>query len=233
MFDLRLFGVSLIELNWLSMALRLLMAAACGGVLGIERTRRGRAAGMRTYALVCAGSALVMMTSQFINEAFRVSTDPGRMGAQVVSGIGFLCAGTILLTGHHKVMGLTTAAALWASACIGLAIGVGFYAGALVMYAIIMVMMVAFAGYRNRLGKTTAEMHLYVVLADTDATARLLTKLHDCGYEVSDLVEASADIIKGVGISCTLSAEKRVDRQLALHRVREVPGVLYTEEVSA
>ena len=231
MFTLTLFGISLIELNWLSMVVRLLLAAACGGILGIERKRRGRAAGMRTYALVCAGSALVMMTSQFINEAFNITTDPGRMGAQVVSGVGFLCAGTILLTGHHKLMGLTTAAALWAAACTGLAIGVGFYAGALVMFALIMIMMVAFAGYSNRLGKMTSEMHLYVVLTDADATARLLTKLHDCGYEVTDLVEATTEILKGVAISCTLSAEKRVDRQLALHRVREVPGVLYPEEV--
>lgn len=226
-----LFGVDMIDLNVFTVILRLLLATLFGCTLGIERTRKGRAAGMRTYALVCAGAALVMMTSQFINMISPVATDPGRMGAQVVSGIGFLCAGTILLTGHQKVTGLTTAAGLWASACIGLALGIGFYLGAFIMFIIILFIMIVFAGYRERLGKTISEQHLYIVTQSKEATAELLSRLNQDGYTVSNLLSAPTDVVAGVGFSCMLSAEKRVVRHVALQEIRNMPGVLYVEEV--
>lgn len=231
MFEWSLFGVNMLELNVFTAFLRLILATSFGCALGIERTRRGRAAGMRTYALVCAGAALVMMTSEFINATSAVSTDPGRMGAQVVSGIGFLCAGTILLTGHQKVTGLTTAAGLWASACVGLALGIGFYLGAFIMFFIILFLLIAFAGYRDRLGKTISEQHLYIVAQSKEATAELLASLHQKGYIVSDLLSAPADVVAGVGFTCVLRAEKRVNRRASLKEIRNLPGILYVEEV--
>lgn len=108
---------------------RLLLAMLCGGIIGMERGVKGRAAGFRTYMLVCVGAALMMITNLEITKDF--NTDPARLGAQVISGTGFLGAGTIIVTQQNHVIGLTTAAGLWASACMGLAIGVGFYEGAL------------------------------------------------------------------------------------------------------
>jgi len=103
-----------------------------GGLIGLEREIGNRPAGFRTHTLVCMGSVLVMLTSEYMFNAYSNVTfpDPGRLGAQVISGIGFLGAGTILKDGS-RVRGLTTAASLWVVACIGLAIGVGFYWGAL------------------------------------------------------------------------------------------------------
>lgn len=112
-------------------AARILLACVLGGIIGYEREHTNRPAGFRTHILVCAGAALVMLTGEFIHLKFGGGTDPARIGAQVVSGIGFLGAGTILRSGFH-VKGLTTAASLWAVSCVGLACGIGFYAGAVI-----------------------------------------------------------------------------------------------------
>ncbi len=119
------------ELNILSIAFRIVLAIVIGGVMGMERGRKNRPAGLRTYILVCLGATLVMMTNQYVYQQFNAS-DPVRLGAQVISGIGFLGAGTIIVTGKSQIKGLTTAAGLWTAACSGLAIGIGFYEGALI-----------------------------------------------------------------------------------------------------
>ena len=120
------------EITWMSILVRTVLSMIFGGLLGLERGRKHHPAGFRTYMLVCFGATLVMMTNQYTLRYFHTTGDPVRMGAQVISGIGFLCAGSIMVTGRHQVKGLTTAAGLWASACIGLAIGCGFYSGAII-----------------------------------------------------------------------------------------------------
>lgn len=116
------------ELNMISIMLRFLVCIVCGGVIGIEREWKHRTAGFKTHILVCLGAAVCMMTGQYVLAYFKVaSIDPARIGAQVVSGIGFLGVGTIIVTKNAKVKGLTTAAGLWVSACIGLAVGIGFF----------------------------------------------------------------------------------------------------------
>jgi putative Mg2+ transporter-C (MgtC) family protein len=108
--------------------LRLAMAMALGGLIGLERETEGKPAGLRTHALVCLGSALFMLISVKSPEFFpgAQTVDPGRIAAGVVTGIGFLGAGTIIRAGGD-VKGLTTAASIWAVAAIGLAVGVGYY----------------------------------------------------------------------------------------------------------
>lgn len=116
------------EITLGAVVLRIIMAEILGGVIGSERGRMNRPAGMRTYMLVSIGSCVVMLINQYAYQVYGVG-DPVRLGAQVVSGIGFLGAGTIIVTTHNQIKGLTTAAGLWASACIGLAIGIGFIRG--------------------------------------------------------------------------------------------------------
>ena len=118
------------DLNLISMLLRVFLSVLIGGILGMERGTKNRPAGLRTYILVCLGSALVMMTNQYVYITYQTG-DPVRLGAQVISGVGFLGAGTIVLTRRNKIMGITTAAGLWTAACSGLAIGIGFYEGAI------------------------------------------------------------------------------------------------------
>ena len=124
------------DLNILSIFVRLLLAMAFGGTIGFERGIRQRAAGLRTHMLLAVGAASTMLVSQYMYASYGVG-DPARLSAQVISGIGFLGAGTIIVTRRNQVKGLTTAATLWVTACMGLAVGVGFYACALIMYLIL------------------------------------------------------------------------------------------------
>lgn len=119
-------------------AIKMVLAVIFSGVIGYEREHSHRPAGFRTHILVAVGAALVMMTSKFVFQEYEglTSFDPTRLGAQVISGIGFLGAGTILREGF-SVKGLTTAASLWAVSCIGLAVGAGYYIGALVTTLVI------------------------------------------------------------------------------------------------
>ena len=111
------------EITYGTIFFRLFLSIVIGGVLGLERGRKSRPAGLRTYILVCLGSTVVMMTNQYVSQCMNTG-DPVRMGAQVLSGIGFIGAGSIMKTGRNQVRGITTAAGLWAAACIGLTIGI-------------------------------------------------------------------------------------------------------------
>lgn len=128
--------------------LKIVLAVILGGLIGIERESINRPAGFRTHILVCVGSALVMETSEYIFRAYNglVNIDPSRLGAQVISGIGFLGAGTIIRDGV-TVKGLTTAASLWTVSCIGLTIGAGFYSGAIITSIIVYFVLIYFGDF--------------------------------------------------------------------------------------
>lgn len=126
--------------------LRLALACLLGGLIGMERERNRHPAGLRTHILVCIGATLVMLCNIFIFERYKnvANVDPARLGAQVISGIGFLGAGTIIKEGL-SVRGLTTAASLWVVGCLGVAIGLGFYAGAIVTTSFILIILMIFS----------------------------------------------------------------------------------------
>ncbi|MCM3060921.1 MgtC/SapB family protein, partial [Bacillus subtilis] len=132
-------------LSNLELVMRLVLAAALGSVIGFERERLSWAAGLRTHMLVCVGSTLIMIVSAFgfadvLGTSDHVVLDPSRIAAQVVSGIGFLGAGSILLRGEI-VRGLTTAASLWSVAAIGLAVGGGLYVASISATIIILIIL--------------------------------------------------------------------------------------------
>lgn len=133
----------MLSITYLEMALRLLLALALGGIVGYEREKHKRPAGFRTHILVCVGSALIMQVSAygFAEGAAGAFYDPGRIAAQVVTGVGFLGAGTILRHGN-TITGLTTAASLWIVSGIGLAVGIGYYAGALMTTLMVLISLI-------------------------------------------------------------------------------------------
>ena len=120
------------DMSFLAVTVRLALAVICGGIIGLEREYKRRPAGFRTHILICLGAAMTTLTSQYLCLEMHFYTDVGRLGAQVIAGIGFIGAGTIIVTKRKQVKGLTTAAGLWASACLGLAIGAGFYSCAFI-----------------------------------------------------------------------------------------------------
>ena len=135
------------DLSLLSVLVRLVLAVVCGGAIGIEREHKRRPAGFRTHILICLGAAMTTMTSEFLFLNMHLYTDIARLGAQVIAGIGFIGAGTIIVTKRRQVKGLTTAAGLWTCAVIGLATGAGYYEAAVVVTAAILIAAIFFSKF--------------------------------------------------------------------------------------
>ena len=221
----------LLELNEWSILLRLALAVICSGVLGLERTRKRRPAGLRTYMLVCIGAAVSMMTAQFMSQNF--GGDPGRFPAQVISGIGFLGAGTIMVTRYYRIKGLTTAAGLWAAACMGLAIGIGFYFGAIVI-CLALIFVMAFADkFENRYTQKLHKLHLYIIFSSVTSLRPFIKALRAQNIELSDVETTKSENKEGIGLFCLLKFPDNLDRKEALILVEAYEGVLFVEEIDS
>ncbi len=173
------------EINLFSSAVRIGLSVICGGVLGIERGRANQSAGMRTYILVCLGATLVMLTGQYMFDKFSTG-DPARLGAQVISGIGFLGAGSIIVEGKTKVRGLTTAAGLWTAACIGLAIGIGFYSGGVLATGVVYVVISKFKSISDHFTHNDMILRLYVEFDEMSDLQPLHAALESFGLQILD-----------------------------------------------
>lgn len=222
------------ELTLLSITLRLLIAALCGGLIGVERGRKRHAAGLRTHAVVCIGAACVMMVNQYITLMFQPDGDPARMGAQVISGIGFLGAGSIIVTGRQqgqRVKGLTTAAGLWASACMGLAVGIGFYEGALVMFLLLILVIAALNHMDETYIKSPASVQLYLELQPDLPLSAVLEPLRAQGWRMTSLLQQEEHAGR---ITILLDIQQEGRRQSAeqlLCSVRSVEGVFWADQL--
>ncbi len=202
-------------------ALRLLLALVCGALIGLERERGHRPAGLRTHTLVCVGSCLVMFCSFWAVEKYGSGGDPLRMGAQVISGIGFLGAGTIIKAGRD-VRGLTTAACLWIVACIGLAIGAGYYIGSVMATALTLGTLYVFKLAERRMDYTLFELHLRA-RNEPDAPAAITSAIQAMGVEVLHfLVEQDRDMLR-ISMTVHLIHVKRVE---FIGKLMNLPGVL-------
>lgn len=186
------------ELNIYSMMLRVLLAMFIGGMVGLDRERKGRPAGFRTYMLVALGSSLTVMLGQYLSimmngpwlpmsQEVGVKTDVVRFSAQVINGIGFLGAGTILVTGRQEVKGLTTAAALWASACIGIAVGAGFYECVIVGFVLILVSMKLLPKIEDYIVSKALNLTFYVELDTIENLGAIITKLKKEKIKIYDV----------------------------------------------
>ena len=208
------------------------MAIVLGGMIGMERGLKNRPAGLRTYMLVCLGACIVMLTNQYVYEAFGVG-DPVRMGAQVVSGIGFLGAGTIIVTARNQIKGLTTAAGLWASACVGLALGIGLYAVSIMGSVAIFVILTLLHELDFRMRRSTKQVEVYVELKHNVAVGQFLDFVRDRQYEPSNLqilLENTSD--NGIlAFSVTLKGQKNCNHDDIVTTVKTMPGIGYVEEL--
>ena len=166
----RAFIDAMAEWNSVAICGRLALAILTGTVIGIDRGLKRRGAGIKTHALVCLGSALVMLTSEYMSMNFDQKADLARLGAQVISGVGFLGVGTILVTEKQRVRGLTTAAGLWACACVGLAIGIGFVEGA--VYTLMFIVVVLRLLNKIDIGLFLQEMRSRNVKTETVETTK-------------------------------------------------------------
>lgn len=223
------------ELNTVSIITRMLFAVICGGIIGLERGRRNRPAGLRTHMLVCLGSALVMMINQYIIVNINAAADPARLGAQVISGIGFLGAGTIIVTDRRQVRGLTTAAGLWASACMGLAIGVGFYLGAIIGFLCILLIITSLNRFDKYLRHNSKYLALYIEFADIEYLGKFIDYMKTGAYHIDDLeIARSGSDVTDKKISAAIvdiSLARKMPHVAVITELSKLDGVRSVEEL--
>lgn len=211
---------------------KILLALVCAGVIGLERGRKKRPAGFRTYMLVCVGATLVMMTNEYLCEVYGTG-DVARLGAQVINGIGFLGAGTIITTGHNRVKGLTTAAGLWAAACIGLAIGSGYYEGAILGTLAIVLVMVVLHNFDRRLTNNTRAIILYVEFTKMSVLRSLIAYSRENNITVEDVEVEQPSNTMGAKMAAivTLRLPSKENHLVVIEKMSTLDGVSFIEEI--
>lgn len=212
---------------YLIITVRLVLACILGGIIGYERENMRRPAGFRTHILVCVGAALVMVTSEFIFQRYKgvANIDPARLGAQVISGIGFLGAGTIIRQGF-SVKGLTTAASLWAVSCVGIAAGIGFYEGAIASTLIIYITLLLLKRWEDGFPGKAHSRVLYIQSADSVGPigeySAILKKFNITvrNIEFSNNAEENNILIK-----YSVFVPRKLKREAVIDEIRKIAGV--------
>lgn len=220
------------ELSMFSLCFRIFAAIILGGIIGIERGMKNRPAGLRTYMLVSLGACIVMMTNQYVYQVYHTG-DLVRMGAQVVSGIGFLGAGTIIVTSRNQIKGLTTAAGLWAAACVGLAIGIGLYEVAVVGSVMIWVILTILHKLDFVTRHRTNMVEAYVELNKKTPLGDFLRYARENHIEPSNVQMEHDNVVanNSVAFAVTLKGQKKQGHDVILSIMRKMKGVSYIEEL--
>lgn len=220
------------EWSLLSMFLRLLSALLAGTIIGIDRSMKRRGAGIKTHVIVCLGASIVMMTSQYMMQVYPDAADLGRMGAQVISGVGFLGVGTIIVTGRNQVKGLTTAAGLWTCACVGLAAGIGYIEGVLLCLVFVMFTFRVLNSFDYMLQKNSKVFDVYLEFFNNKSVIRFKEQLHATGFKLS-VFDLTKSKIKGEGPSAiaTIEVEDKRKRAMLVEILRNMEGVKFAEEL--
>lgn len=211
-------------MEW-NIVLRLLVAMFLGGIIGLERELVNRPAGFRTHTLVCLGSALIMITGESLLHKYHhlANVDPARLSAAVVSGIGFLGAGTIMKDGH-RIEGLTTAASLWVVGCIGLAIGAGFYLGGITAFILASITLVSLRRFDRLFNRKAGLVNIGMTILDrpgqlakvTNVMGKFKVQIRDV-----DIVSADDDLMEVV---FTVSLPPVVDKSALMAELKRVEG---------
>lgn len=212
--------------------LRFALALLCGGIIGLERESKRRSAGFRTHTLVCIGATLTTLVGLYIYKS-GLSTDPTRLGAQVISGMGFIGAGTIIVTTRRQVKGLTTAAGLWTSAIIGLAIGAGYYEAALIGVALVLLAALVLSRLEYFIMSSAKRMNIYVEFDSAGMLDRLVERLEGKGIRVIDIEFTKQRTVSGERCSAvlTLIFKKRQKHENILSEMTQFDGVYSVEEL--
>ena len=213
--------------------IRLLFSLAVGMIIGIDRAMKRRSAGVKTHVLVCMGSALVMLTSEYLMRTFPdAKADLTRMGAQVISGVGFLGVGTIMITGRNQVRGLTTAACLWICACVGLAAGAGFVEGATYILILIIVTLKFLSKVDMMVHERANVFSFYLEFNANKSVAGFMDEMRAMDIRISAF-DVTKSKLKGDGPSAVMTLEvkdKRLKKTL-LHDIQMMEHVRYVEEL--
>ena len=232
------------ELNMCSMMLRVVLAMLVGGIVGFEREKKGRPAGFRTYMLVAVGATLTVILSQYldfmlntrwanVSQEIGIKTDLSRFGAQVINGVGFLGAGTIIVTGKQELKGLTTAAGLWASACMGIAIGAGFYECMVMGTLLIIFSMKLLPLIETVVMRRARNMSIYVGMDRMENLGSVVAYLKASGIKIFDveIEKSAAEHLEKVNALFSIRLPKQFKHTEVLAKIATMDGILAIEEV--
>lgn len=232
------------ELNMVSMLLRICCAALAGGLIGSEREKRRRPAGFRTYMLVSMGAALTIILGQYLEimmgsfwadaaAIVGIRTDTSRFGAQVINGVGFLGAGTIIVTARQEIKGLTTAAGLWGSACMGLAAGAGFYECVAVCTLLMFIIMHFMPQFESVILANAKSFNLYVEMDSVKNLGLLINKIKSEGisFHNMDMSKDQQSKATQINVLMNLRLPKRRSHTEVMAVLSTVEGIISMEEV--
>lgn len=220
------------EFTGISIAIRLVLATLFGGIIGMEREAKGHSAGFRTFTLVCLGSAVSTIVNIYLFQITQ-SADVSRIPAGVVSGIGFLGVGTIIVTRKNTVRGLTTAASLWVTACLGLALGAGMIATSTLTFVLILFTI----GVLQRLGRYIAgrnrDISLYIEMEKDKDIDDLIKFIRSKGYGISTMEKKREKVSKNIDLTIMMEIDlkKKMSHSEVINELSNLDCVYYIEEV--
>lgn len=217
------------DISTVSVMVRLFVAVLCGGFIGIEREHKRRPAGFRTHILVCLGSAMTTLTSQYLLTELGLFNDISRLGAGVIAGMGFLGAGTIIVTKRRQVKGLTTAAGLWTCAIIGLAIGAGYFELGIIATVVILLAEMFFSRFEYWMLSNSKNLNIYVEYNGSENLDNIIRMIK--GYRI---VIIDLEITKSGNNSCaifSLQLPKKFSHDKIMTAISTSEGVVSVEEL--
>src|SRR5699024_33450 len=225
------------ELDFITIILRMVFAIVAGGIIGVDRGIKNEAAGLRTHTLVSLGTTIIMMTNIYLYEVYSdANIDPTRMGSYVISGIGFIGAGTILVTNENRVQGLATAASIWCAAALGLAIGGGFYAAAIAGVFLIIGIIILLRPFKQYIQKKIDFTELSLIVFSKNGFNNFLEYIHAKKIAVSSLnveQESSGDQNdQGIIFTVTLDIGKKTSHEDFIEELKAIDGIENVIEIS-
>jgi putative Mg2+ transporter-C (MgtC) family protein len=215
-----------------SMVLSMLLAVVCGGLIGIEREYKRRPAGFRTHILICLGSTMTTLVSRYLVFVLGYYTDIARLGAQVVAGIGFIGAGTIVVTRRQRIKGLTTAAGLWTVGIVGLALGAGFYEGGIIATLLVLIAELIFSKLEYRILAHVPELNILMEYEMRDALEEVIKLCRARQVKIVHLeITRQASGHGNAYAIFTLHLNKQDSKEKLLKAIRVVEGVSRVDEI--
>lgn len=216
--------------------IRVFLAGLAGGLVGLEREIHGRAAGLRTHMLVCLGAALSALIGVLLSREMAemgIASDVQRTGAQVMSGVGFLGAGTILVKkGNSRISGLTTAAGLWATAAIGLAMGYGLYEAAFTTVIVVLLAFTLISQLERRVGRKRQRMFVYLELDSVDSVQAMAKKISEdfAGIEIQ-VTPARSGVTGHVGMEALIRIPHKVPVEKKMEKLNKLDHVIFALQI--
>ena len=210
--------------------LRLLLAFVSGGIIGYERSYKRVDAGIRTHSIVCMASCAIMITNIHMYMVYGTG-DPVRMPAQVISGVGFLGAGCILVTGDRRIRGMTTAAGIWGAACLGLCIGAGDYIVALTVLALVILTMTIFQAVDARIVKKTKYIRLYMEFESVTEVRKFVKNVRENGIRIIEMELMNQKVLDNIGVVTTLKLKERDSAEHVISEFEKVIEAVFIAKV--